>query len=383
VKIIVAIIAVYYLYHLIFFMVSLPLKRKRILIVNEKKANNRFAVLVPAHNEENVIFNSVRSILAAHYPKEKFDVFTIADNCTDRTASLAEAAGSKSLIRHDANQKGKQYALKWAFNQIDLRKYDAVVILDADNHIDTDLFSILDENLSAGHNVIQAYVETKNPGDSWVSMNYAYALWYMHRLTMVRSRISMSAWLAGTGVCIRTEVLKRVGWNVTTLTDDVEYTCQLLLQGEKVYMAENALVYDQKPVRILDSMKQRLRWIRGQTQVTVKYLPKLFVYAWKSWFKGQFGQAIRAFDATMWVPMQLIILASFVYSVVNGATTYLAAIIITTPIFYILPLVAERISLKKAWQYLVTSGVFFLTWIPITAYGVVTYGKQGWWRTPH
>ena len=383
-KILLILIALYYSYHLMFFMFSLLFKRKKPKsTLKQKEANNRFAVFVPAHDEENVIFNSVRSILTAHYPKEKYDVFVIADNCTDNTATLAELAGAKALIRHDEIQKGKQYALEWAFKQIDLRKYDAAVILDADNHIDPELFSILDSNLTAGHNVIQAYVETKNPADSWVSMNYAYMLWYMHRLTMIRSRMKMSAWLAGTGVCIRTKVLEKVGWNVTTLTDDVEYTCQLLLHGEKVYMAEDALVYDLKPVRIVDSMKQRLRWIRGQTQVTVKYLPKLFVHAWKSWFKGELGQAIRAFDATMWVPMQLIILASFGYSIATGPGAYLMAILLTTPIFYILPLVAERISLKNAWQYLVTSGVFFLTWIPITAYGVVTYGKQGWWRTPH
>lgn len=382
-KIVLAIIAVCYLYHMVFLMASLPLSRKKNVGSTKNSTKARFAVFVPAHNEENVIFSSARSILMAEYPTDQFDVFVIADNCTDKTASLAIAAGAKALVRQDEIQKGKQYALEWGFNQIDLSNYDAVVILDADNHIEPDLLSILNGHLMAGHNIIQAYVETKNPGDSWISMNYAYALWYLHRLLMVRTRLGMSAWLAGTGVCIQTDVLKKVGWNVTTLTDDVEYTCQLLLKGEKVYLAEEAKVYDQKPIGIKDSMKQRLRWIRGQTQVTVRYLPKLLIYSIKSWFKGEFENAVRAIDAMMWVPMQLIILVSFCYSMTTGAFIYLLAVLISTPFFYMLPLAAERISLKKAWKYIFTSGAFFLTWIPITAYGVVTYGKQGWWKTPH
>lgn len=307
----------------------------------------------------------------------------MADNCTDNTAQCAQHAGAKVLVRNNLLQRGKQFALEWAFKQIDLDEFDAVVILDADNHVDPKFFSVLDHHLQAGHKVLQAYEETKNPNDSWVSMNNAYMYWYMFRLQMIRMKLGMSSWLAGTGVCISTDVLKRIGWHVTTIVDDVEFTCQLLLNGEKVTLADGAVIYDQKPIQLLDSMKQRLRWIRGQTQVGIKYLPNLAAYVLKGIFDGNYGQAFRALDAIMWLPMQLIILASFVYSFSSGGFSYLLTVLITTPVFYILPLAAEKVKLRKAWKYLVTSGAFFLTWIPITAYGVMTYGKQGWWRTPH
>jgi cellulose synthase/poly-beta-1,6-N-acetylglucosamine synthase-like glycosyltransferase len=200
---------------------------------------------------------------------------------------------------------------------------------------------------------------------------------------MIRQRLGLSVWLAGAGVCISTEILQSVGWHVTSLVDDVEYTCQLLLKGQKVHLATGAVLYDQKPSNLLDSMKQRLRWIRGQTQVTVKYIPSLAWLALKSWFKGDYGVAARAFDAVMWVPMQVLLILSFSYSLIFTGPVYLVNILLMTPVFYLLPLIAERISIKKAWSYLWTSGVFFFSWIPITAYGMVTYGKQGWWRTPH
>lgn len=381
-KIMASIIAIYYLYHLAFLLASLGIKRAQIG-TPLGTGIRRFAVFIPAHNEQKVIQSSVESVLAAHYPQDNFTVHVVADNCKDNTAQYARKAGAKVLERHNSIQRGKQFALEWAFKQIDLDKFDAVVILDADNHIDANFFSVLDNHLQAGHKVLQAYEETKNPNDSWISMNNAYMYWYMFRLQMIRMKLGMSSWLAGTGVCISTEVLKRIGWHVTTLVDDVEFTCQLLLNGEKVTLADGAVIYDQKPVRLQDSMKQRLRWIRGQTQVGIMYLPKLAAYVLQSMFKGNYKQAFRAFDAIMWLPMQFIILVSFVYSLSTGGLGYLFTVLITTPVFYLLPIISEQVKLKKAWLYLATAGAFFLTWIPITAYGVVTYDRQGWWRTPH
>jgi cellulose synthase/poly-beta-1,6-N-acetylglucosamine synthase-like glycosyltransferase len=314
---------------MIFLLVSLSIER------TEKgtpvgPGKSQFAVVIPAHNEQKVIFDSVKSILTAHYPRDKFTVNVVADNCSDDTVQCAQNAGAKVWERHNLLQRGKQFALEWAFDQIDLENFDAVVILDADNQIDPKFFLVLDHHLQTGHKVLQAYEETQNPNDSWVSMNNAYIYWYMFRLQMIRTALGMSAWLAGTGVCISTEVLKNIGWQVTTLVDDVEFTCRLLLNGEKVILAEGAVLYDQKPVRLMDSMKQRLRWIRGQTQVGIQYLPRLLAYILQSLWNGNYGQAFRAFDALMWLPMQLIILASFAYSFASGGFRYLLTVLITT-----------------------------------------------------
>lgn len=381
-KFILVTITAYYLYHMAFLLASLGINRSRIGTPSGS-GQSQFAIFIPAHNEQNVIQDSVKSILTAHYPQNNFIVYVVADNCTDDTVQCARNAGAKVLERYNPLRRGKQFALEWAFKQIDLDNFDAVVILDADNHINPEFFSVLDHHLQAGHKVLQAYEETMNPNDSWVSMNNAYMYWYMFRLQMIRMKLGMSSWLAGTGMCISIEILKKIGWRVTTIVDDVEFTCQLLLSGEKVILADGAVLYDQKPIRLMDSMMQRLRWIRGQTQVGIKYLPKLVVYILKSLFEGKYGQAFRAFDAIMWLPMQFIILASFINLFIIGGFSYLLTVLISTPVFYILPLVAERVQFRKAWLYLVTSGAYFLTWIPITAYGVITHGKQTWWRTPH
>lgn len=376
------IISIYYLYHLLFFLLGIALIRQN-AVNRPPEGKSRFAVVIPAHNEKRVIQGSLRSILGCDYPGELFDIYVIADNCTDQTADLARETGAMVLERHDQNLCGKQHALKWAFERIDLEDYNGVVVLDSDNHVHPDFLKVLDRELSQGARVVQGYVETQNPCDSWITANYAYLMWYTCRLQMARSKIGLSAWLGGTGLCISTDVLRRVGWNVRTITDDVEYTCQLILAGEKVVFAPDAIVYDQKPVNLADSMRQRLRWIRGQTQVSLKYIPRLLAAVIRFWWQENFGQAARAIDAVMWVPMHLAICASVILSLYQGWWQYLLSVFLTVPVFNMLPMLAEQVKKGKAWGYLVTAGAFFLTWLPITAYGVISCGNKVWWRTPH
>lgn len=376
------IIILFYLYHFFIFLLGLGFIRNQRTLRNGDHVRC-LAVVIPAHNEENVIRESVLSIMDSNYPAKKFDVYVIADNCTDRTADLAKSAGAFVLKRFNRKLVGKQHALKWAFRQINLDQYDAVVILDADNHVAPDFLRVMDDELSKGNRIIQAYLDAKNPCDSWVSANYAYMAWYLCKVLMARKFLGLSAWLGGTGMCIRTDVIRQVGWNLHTMTDDVEYTCQLIIAGEKVSFAPDAVVYDQKPTRLMDSMRQRLRWMRGQTQTCIRYIPRLLGAMGRFWLKGNLGQVARVFDALMWIPMHVMIFIAVALSIHQGWWQYIVSVFLSVPVLYILPMASEQIKKSRAWAYLVTAGAFFLTWIPVTAYGMISCGNKQWWRTPH
>src|SRR3954468_13483315 len=73
----------------------------------------RFALLVPAHDEEPTIGRLLASVRALDYPAGRFDVYVVADNCTDRTAEIARAAGALVEERFDQVARGKGYALRW------------------------------------------------------------------------------------------------------------------------------------------------------------------------------------------------------------------------------------------------------------------------------
>src|SRR5919201_4724168 len=96
---------------------------------------HRFAILVPAHNEEQLLPRLLQSINALDYPRALYDVHVVADNCTDRTAAVAAAAGATVHVRADDQRRGKGYALRWLLARLGRAgaAYDAYVILDADS----------------------------------------------------------------------------------------------------------------------------------------------------------------------------------------------------------------------------------------------------------
>ncbi|HJT78403.1 MAG TPA: glycosyltransferase family 2 protein, partial [Gemmataceae bacterium] len=138
------------------------------------EAVHSFAVIVPAHDEETTLRASLESCAALDYPADKFRVFVVADNCTDRTAAVARAAGVTCLERHDATRRGKGFALEWAFAQVLPQGYDAVVVLDADCRLDRHALRAFDRRLSAGDRALQASYVASNPDASVTS--YAVAV---------------------------------------------------------------------------------------------------------------------------------------------------------------------------------------------------------------
>ena len=149
-----------------FILAFFGLKRK-----HEKKnytPTKKFAMIVAAHNEEVVIGRLIESMLHQDYPRELFDIFVIADNCTDNTAKEARKHGVYVYERFNKDDKGKGYALEWMFDKIFKmqKKYDAVAIFDADNLVSKNWCKEINSKMLEGYKVVQGYIDSKNPNDS-------------------------------------------------------------------------------------------------------------------------------------------------------------------------------------------------------------------------
>ena len=247
------------------------------LRAQDLKPTKTFAIIVPAHNEERVIHETVNNLRSLRYPKDKFDVFVIADNCQDKTAALAKSAGAKVLVRHDTTMVGKGHTLRWAIERIrELGRYDGYIIIDADNIAAHNFLLKMNNELIRGAKVIQGYLGSKNPRDTWVTKTIAATYFLMNRFyELPRHRLGLACPLGGTGFCISSEVLDNYGWGFRSLTEDLEFSSQLVLDGVKVTWCHEAVVYDEKPRGFVAAVKQRARWMRGHTDVMVRYSGKL------------------------------------------------------------------------------------------------------------
>jgi len=240
----------------------------------------RFAILIPARNEECCISRSIAALLAQKYPSELIDIFVIPNNCNDRTAEVALKAGAQTLpVSSSVCSKGD--ALREAFAYL-LRchSHDAYCIFDADNEPNPMFLSEMNRALHSGARVAKSRILAKNPYESWVCGCYEIFFCNANRfLNGARQRLGLSARPIGTGLVLRRDLLQTLGgWNTSSLTEDAEFYLQLALHGEKVAYVPKAITYDEQPLTFYDSLCQRRRWMSGIIELAISQGPRLFCH---------------------------------------------------------------------------------------------------------
>ncbi|MBL8793102.1 MAG: glycosyltransferase [Planctomycetia bacterium] len=231
----------------------------------------RFAILIPAHNEEDQIETALRCCADLDYPRNRVQVFVIADNCTDRTAALARAGGATCLERHDLSQRGKGPALAWALKQVLPTRPEAVLILDADCRLDRHALRVFNARLAAGEQVLQASYVASNPDGSIASYVAAVANAIENDLFYApKAVLGLSVLLRGTGMAFRREVLERFPWQAASVVEDVEYTVRLYQGGVRVAFVPEVRVWSAFPEQDRQMQVQRTRWVGGNIRLGVQ-----------------------------------------------------------------------------------------------------------------
>lgn len=276
-----ALFALSYLYQL--FYAAIGLAAKRSFAEPEANTQHKFAAVISARNEEGVIGGLIESLKRQRYPAEKLDIFVVADNCTDRTAQVAQRRGATVFRRWNPDQVGKGYALDFLFRRIlrdyGDRGYAGYFIFDADNLVDENFVAEMNKTFDRGHyDAITCYRNSKNFGGNWISAGYS--MWFLHQarfLNFPRSLLGLSCGVGGTGFFVSDRLLrKNGGWPFHLLTEDIEFTADCAVTGHPIGYCDRAMILDEQPTAFRQSWHQRLRWSKGHYQVDHKYaLPLL------------------------------------------------------------------------------------------------------------
>lgn len=368
--------------------------RRKEPLATDFKPQNRFAVIISAHNEEKVIGGAVRSLKNVNYPKELYDLYVIADNCSDKTASVAKENGAIVYERKHLLKKGKGFALEWMFEKLFQMqvKYDAVCVLDADNLVSKNFFLEMNKKLLMGHKVIQGYLDTKNPHDSWIAGNYAIAYWISNRIFQLpRYYLGLNCALGGTGFVMATSVLKEIGWGATCLTEDLEFSMKLVQKGMKVTWSHDAIVYDEKPLHMVQSWKQRKRWMQGHFDCARRYLKSLLIKGFKERDKVALDSALYLIQPVVIVAngvasvvgiFNFIFLTSFREVIMRDLFLITLLLLVVTYVSVIFVIVEKKFTLKIGYYFLLFP-IYSLSWIPVIVAGFLDRNKTEWIHTEH
>jgi cellulose synthase/poly-beta-1,6-N-acetylglucosamine synthase-like glycosyltransferase len=244
-------------------------------VATQRAARSRLMVLIPAHDEAELIGRCVASLKAQRYPAERVEVVVIADNCEDQTAMAAQAAGATVMLRNEPAAPGKGRALRWALDRLLLGgpSPDAIVMVDADSVADPDLLMGLERELVAGHPVVQAACvvrpESETPRErlEFVAVQLRLDVRYAGRAVL-----GMPAFLSGNGMLFARRILESHPWDAFTSVEDGEYSIRLRLAGIKIAYARGARLYAPSTASERGATSQGLRWEGGRIALMRSWL---------------------------------------------------------------------------------------------------------------
>ena len=386
--------SVCFLYQVVFFFIGLI--RGQVKIPPAKKQHT-YAFFIAAHNEEAVIANLVKSIKDQDYPSELIDVFVVADACTDNTAQAE---------RNDLSRKGKSWVMDYGFDRI-LREYpgkhEAFFIFDADNLLSRDYVTVMNDAFDQGYLALTSYRNSKNFGSSWISS--AYATWFIREaryLNNARMICHTSCAVSGSGYLVSAKLIEGMkGWDFHTLTEDIQFSTFCAIHGVRIGYAP-AEFFDEQPVTLKASIKQRMRWTKGFYQVLFTYGRHMFKSIGKFHRFAAYDMLMVVGPAMLLTLMCLLVNVTFIavgslshgflatdaeIEMAIGSVIMMLAYMYGT--FFVMGLSTtitewKHIHCPQKWRIftnLFTFPLFMFTYVPLTV--AALFLKVDWVPTPH
>ena len=262
--------------YLFFMNLSYKLKKRKLKkfpeIINEDYKPH-VTVMIPAHNEESVISDTVKNIMGMNY--ENFDIIVIDDRSTDNTASVIKDLEQKyekvtALIRDKDAFPGKSAVLNDAFK---IAKGEAILVFDADATVDPDFLSIMIPNLEpkdVGAVQARKVIRNKNVNILTRCQNNEYTM--DAHMQVGRDSVKGAVELRGNGELIKREAIEDIGgWNNYTIVDDLDMSTRLHIKGWDVRFCIDAVVYEEGIIYLKPLYRQRRRWLEGTIRRYLEY----------------------------------------------------------------------------------------------------------------
>lgn len=281
----------------------------------DAKRNYKYAILIPARNESRVIEDLLKSIQKQEYDQDLLETFVIVENKDDPTCEIAKKYKNTNIfVREHMELKGKGQALNEVISHIlkSGENFDAYFIFDADNILSKNFIKEMNKCFDAGFDIALGYRNSKNWNDGWVASCSAITFSMVNTLNNKgRSKLKNKVTLSGTGFYIAGHILKELGgWKFCTLTEDYELSIYSAIQNYKTYYNEYAEFYDEQPTNLKTSWNQRLRWVKGFSQVNKKYRKELL----KSVIYKKENKNSKIEFLMNIIPVLALLLTAFLYS---------------------------------------------------------------------
>ena len=238
---------------------------------NKEAAPVNFGVLIPAYKEDKVIIDTAKAALSIDYPRDKFRVIVLADQCKPETISQLKEVGVEVLeVFFENSTKAK--SVNKGLELLSENPPEAIVILDSDNHMATDFLRRASETFRAGYRIIQGHRTAKNTNTPFAILDAANEEIGNHIFRKGHRVLGLSSALIGSGMVFDFMIYKNYMADILDVAgEDKLLELNLLRDGQVIEYLQGAYVYDEKVSNSQTFGKQRTRWIGAQLYFLKNY----------------------------------------------------------------------------------------------------------------
>lgn len=259
---------------------------------------HRIAIIIPVHNEAEVIEKTIHTIKTKQkYPMDLVDIFVCCHNCTDNSYEICQKLGVTTLKLDDPDPRHAlavyplDYILKYIIeNKPDY--YDFVIKMDADNILDDNFLSVMNDGYSKGYKACRGYLASTNlTQNNWTKVSGLYYMRDSRISCQVREAFHLSSMLdGGAGMMLSMDLYKQFnGYGAKGGSDDIEITLLLLYKRVKIHYLKDAIVYNDQPSTFKDTFNRNSRMGHGLNLLFLKHSPRMI-------FEGIFTGKISLID---------------------------------------------------------------------------------------
>ena len=313
------------------------------------KKQNRIVVLIPSYKQDNVIEQTVISVLSQAYPQRMFDVTVISDHQSEMT-NMRLAQYPITLLTPNFAESTKAKSLQYAIlNLPEFKIYDIVLILDADNIIEQDYLQKVNDAFEiAATKAIQTHRISKNRDTTVARLGAIFE--EINNAIFRRGHINLglSSALAGSGTAYDFNWFKANVMKAKTAGEDKELEALLLRQEIFIDYFEDIYVYGEKQRTTTKLNQQRGRWVTQQFQNVIrniKFVPGAI-------FRKQYDLADKIIQwmllprtTMMGIMILMSIILPFIYM-----TLVIKWWILTAIVLFIFALVTPDYLIDEVWE---------------------------------
>ncbi len=229
---------------------------------NKVTKQRKFAVMIPGYKEDAVIVNVAKQALNQDYPKDKYEVIVIADSFSKETLDqLYQLPITVVVVVFEVSKKSK--ALNKCMATIG-DDYDVAFILDADNIMEPDVLTKINEAFDQGYTAVQGHRTALNMDANFAILDAMSEEINNHIFRKGHRVLGLSSALIGSGMGLDYQLFKTTMATVDSVGEDKEVELKIIREGHTIGYVNDALIYDEKTQKSDVFVNQRRRWIAAQ-----------------------------------------------------------------------------------------------------------------------